>query len=177
MSAEVFNGTSSKVSEFITVCRLYIRIKLREAAVKEQFQWVFSYVQRRLVDVWKENTLEDLEEGLLEYKIVGEFLADIKKEFGRGDEKLGKVAELKRLEQRGKTMEEFVQEFRRVARGSGYERRLLVEEFKRGINATICQRLIELEWQPGSIEQWYDRAISLDRNWRKSRKEEERLRG
>jgi len=77
---------------------------------------------------------------------------------------LVKVAELKRLEQRGKTMEEFVQEFRRVARGSGYERRLLVEEFKRGINATIRQRLIELEWQPGSIEQWYDRAISLDRN-------------
>jgi len=98
-----------------------------------------------LADVWKENTLEDLEERLLEYEIVGEFLADIKKEFGRGDEKLVKVAELKRLEQRGKTMEEFVQEFRRVARGSRYERRLLVEEFKRGINATICRRLIELE--------------------------------
>jgi len=28
-------------------------------------------------------------------------------------------------------MEEFVQEFRRVARGSGYERRALVEEFKK----------------------------------------------
>jgi len=42
------------------------------------------------------------------------------------------------LEQRGRTIEEFVQEFRRAARGSGYEGRLLVEKFKRGINTTIC---------------------------------------
>ena len=84
---------------------------------------------------------------------MGKFLADIRKEFGGGDKESVKVAELKRLEQRGKTMEEFVQKFRRVVKRSGYERRLLVEEFKRGINTTIHQRLIELEWQLGSIEQ------------------------
>ena len=28
-----------------------------------------------------------------------------------------------------------------------------------------------------SIEQWYRRATALDRNWRESRREEERLRG
>ena len=89
------------------------------------------------MDVWKENTLEDLEAGLLEYEITGEFLAEIRKEFGGGNEELVKVAELRRLEQRGKTIEEFVQEFRRAARGSGYEGRPLIEEFKRGINATI----------------------------------------
>ena len=31
-------------------------------------------------------------------------------------------------------MEEFFQEFRRTARGSGYEKRALVEKFKRGMN-------------------------------------------
>ena len=65
---------------------------------------------------------------MLEYEIVEEFLVDIRKEFGRGDEESVKVAELKRLEQEGKMMEEFVQEFRRVARKSGYEGRLLVKE-------------------------------------------------
>jgi len=59
-------------------------------------------------DVWKENILEDLEGGLLEYKNIGEFLADIRKEFRGGDKELVKVAELRRLEQRGKTKEEFV---------------------------------------------------------------------
>ena len=102
--------------------------------------------------------------GLLEYEIVGEFLAEIRKEFGGGDEESVKVAELRKLKQEEKMMEEFVQEFRRVARGSGYEGRLLIDEFKRGINATIHQRLMESEQQPDSIEQWYDRAIVLDRN-------------
>jgi len=34
-------------------------------------------------------------------------------------------------------MEEFVQIFKRIARGSRYEGRPLVEEFKRGINGGI----------------------------------------
>ena len=50
-----------------------------------------------------------------------EFLADIKKEFGGEDEETVKVAELKRLEQREKTMEEFIQEFRRAAKDSCYK--------------------------------------------------------
>jgi len=90
--------------------------------------------------------LEDLEEELLEYENIGEFLANIRKEFGGENEESVKVAELKKLEQRGKIMEEFIQEFRRVARGSGYEGRLLVEEFKREINRMICQRLMEAEY-------------------------------
>ena len=36
--------------------------------------------------------------------------------------------------------------------------------------------MIEAKNPPTSIEQWYRRATALDRNWRESRKEEERLR-
>ena len=82
---------------------------------------MLSYVQGGLADIWKKNVLEDLEGGLLEYETVGEFLTDIKKKFGGGDEELVKVAELQRLEQGNKTMEEFVQEFRRATRGSRYK--------------------------------------------------------
>ena len=34
---------------------------------------------------------------------------------------------------------------------------------------------MELEQSPSSIKQWYDRTITLYRNWRESRREEERL--
>jgi len=87
------------------------------------------------------------------------------------------VAELRKLEQGGRTMEEFMQEFKKAARGSGYEGRPLVEEFKRGINRGIRRKLMEAESQLASIEQWYKRATALNRNWRESRKEKERLRG
>ena len=66
-----------------------------------------------------------------------EFLADLRKEFGREDEKVVKVAELKMLEQESKTIEEFIQEFRRAAKRSSYEGRPLVEEFKQGMNEMI----------------------------------------
>jgi len=48
--------------------------------------------------------LEDLELREIEFRLVGEFLLELKKEFGGGDEKLVKVAELRRIEQRGRTM-------------------------------------------------------------------------
>ena len=81
--------------------------------------------------------MEDLEGGQLEYETAGEFLADIKKEFGGGDEEIVKVAELKRLEQGEKTIKEFVQEFQRAVRESQYEGRPLIEEVKRSMNKTI----------------------------------------
>ena len=54
----------------------------------------------------------------MEYETAGEFLADIRKEFGEEYEKAVKVAELKRLEQEEKTMKEFIQKFRRAAKKS-----------------------------------------------------------
>ena len=97
--------------------------------------------------------MEELESGEVEYESAEEFLTSLKKEFGGGEEELMKAAELRKLEQGGRIMEEFVQEFKRAARGSGYERRLLVEEFKRGMNGGIRRKLMEAENPLASIEQ------------------------
>ena len=121
--------------------------------------------------------MEEMEAGEVEYELAEEFLTCLRKEFGGGEEESVKVAELRRMEQGGKTMEEYVQEFKRTARGSRYERRPLVEEFKRGMNGGIRRKLMEAENLPTFIEQWYRRATALDRNWRESRREEEKLRG
>jgi len=34
----VFGGTSSKVSDFVMACKLYIRMKMRRVVVEEQIQ-------------------------------------------------------------------------------------------------------------------------------------------
>ena len=81
-------------------------------------------------EVWKENVMEEMEAGEVEYESAEEFLACLKKEFGGGEEEAVKAAELRRVEQGGKMMEEYVQEFKRIVRGSRYEGRPLVEEFK-----------------------------------------------
>jgi len=39
-----FNRKASKVLDFLIACRLYIRMKMRNVMVKEQIQWVLSYI-------------------------------------------------------------------------------------------------------------------------------------
>ena len=97
--------------------------------------------------------MEELESGEIEYETAEEFLISLKKEFGEGEEELVKVAELRKLEQGGRTMEEFVQEFKRVARGSRYKGRPLMEEFKRRMNEGIRRKLMEVENLLASIKQ------------------------
>ena len=94
----VFSREAGKVSGFVIAYKLYIKARMIEVMVEEQVQWVLSFVQGGSADIWKENVLEDLEERVLEYESVGEFLAAIKKEFGGEEEELVKVAELKKLE-------------------------------------------------------------------------------
>ena len=57
------------------------------------------YVQEGVANVWKEIVIEDLDIRILEFETVGEFLEEIKKNFGEGVEELKKVAELKEVEQ------------------------------------------------------------------------------
>lgn len=94
---------------------------------------------------------------------------DGKRVFSRSKERIwgrrwwNKIAELKKIEQENRTIEA-VQEFRRAARGSGYERRSLVEEFKWEMNEVIQWKLMETEWSSRSIEQWYEKVTNLDRH-------------
>ena len=52
--------------------------------------------------------MEDLKRELLNYKIVGELLSDLKEEFSGGNDEMMKVAGLKKVEQGSKTMKKFV---------------------------------------------------------------------
>ena len=96
--------------------------------------------------------MENLELENLEYETVEEFIANLKKEFRGGDEEVVKVVELRELEQGGRIIEEFVQEFRKATKESEYEGRLLVEEFKKGMSRVIRKKLIEAEKPPISIK-------------------------
>ena len=50
-------------------------------------------------------------------------------------------------------IEKFAQKFRRAAKESEYEGRLLVEEFKRGINEVIRRKLMKAERLLKSIKE------------------------
>jgi len=52
---------------------------------------------------------------------------------------------LRTIEQSGRTCDEYMQEFKKIARESSYKRRPLIKEFKRGLNGAIRRKLAEVE--------------------------------
>jgi len=70
--------------------------------VVEQVYWILSHVQGGSADIWKENVMEELETGKVEYETAEELLMSLKKKFGGGEEEVVKAAELRKLEQGGK---------------------------------------------------------------------------
>ena len=95
---QMFNKGTGKISGFLIAYRLYIQIRIRDIMVKEQVQWVLSYMQKGSADIQKENIIKNLESRNLSYVTVEEFLSDLKEEFSREDDKIMKMVELKKIE-------------------------------------------------------------------------------
>jgi len=91
----IFNGEAGKARGFVTACRSYLKMKMREGTIEEQVIWVLSYVQGGSVDIWKENIIEELEAEKMEYESIEEFFTSMKKEFGKGEKEATKTAELR----------------------------------------------------------------------------------
>jgi len=169
---QVFSGRIEEVSAFVNVVRLYIRMKITEEVAATQVVWVLSYMQGGIAEAWKDNLLDGLAKGESEVESAEQLFAKIRDNFGKTLEEERKIEQLRTIEQEGRTYDEYVQEFKKIARGSGYEGRSLIEEFKRGLNGAIRRKLVEAEELPTTIGEWQERAVRLDRNQRQSRAEE-----
>jgi len=136
---------------------------------------VLSYVQEGVAEAWKDNLLDELSKGESEVELAEQLFTKIRNDFGEMLEEERKIEQLWTIEQGERTCNEYVQEFKKVARGSGYERRPFIEEFKRGLNEAIRRKLVEAEEPPTTIGEWQERAVRLNRNQRQSRVEERML--
>jgi len=172
---QVFSGKMEEMSAFVNAAYLYIRMKMTEEVVATQVAWVLSYVQGGIAEAWKDNLLDELANGESEVESVEQLFTKIRNDFGETSEEERKIEQLRIIEQGGRTCDEYVQEFKKVARGSGYEGRPLIKEFKRGLNGSIRRKLAEAEEPLTTIGEWQERAVRLDRNQRQSRIEERTL--
>ena len=151
---------------FINMAHLYIGIKITKEVVTTQVAWVLSYVQGGVAEAWKDNLLDELAKGESEVETVEQLFSKIRNDFGETSEKERKIEQLRTIEQGGRTCDKYVQEFKKVTRGSGYEGRPLIEEFKRGLNGAIRKKLAEAEELLSTIGEWQERVVRLDRNQR-----------
>jgi len=169
---QVFSGRIEEMSAFVNAAHLYIRMKIIEEVAATQVTWMLLYVQGGIAEAWKDNLLDELAKGESEVELVEQLFIEIRNDFGKTSEEEKKIEQLRTIKQGGKTCNEYVQKFKKVARGSGYEGRPLIEKFKRGLNGSIRRKLVEAEELPTTIGEWQERVVRLDKNQRQSRMEE-----
>jgi len=138
---QTFSGRMEEVSAFVNAAHLYIRMKIAEEAAATQVAWVLLYVQGGIAEAWKDNLLDELAKGESEVESAEQLFAKIRDDFGKTSEEERKIEQLRTIEQGERTCNEYVQEFKKVTRRSGYKRRPLIKEFKRGLNRAIRRKL------------------------------------
>jgi len=79
---------------------------------------------------------------------------------------------IRTIQQGDRSADEHVQEFENAALEAGYEGYPLVVEFKCLLNTGLRRRLMELRPMPMTIEQWYDKAIMMDHQWKVAKTKE-----
>jgi len=126
-------------------------MKMIEEMGVTQVAWVLLYMQGGIAEVWKDNLLEELAKGESEVESVEQLFAKIRNNFREISEEERKIEQLRTIEQRRRTCNEYVQEFKKVARRSSYEGRPLIEEFKRELNRAIRRKLAKAKELPTTI--------------------------
>ena len=59
------------------------KTRLREELVKEQVQWILTYMQRESTDIQKENLLEKMKAGEVEFELAEDFFDRTKERIQR----------------------------------------------------------------------------------------------
>ena len=118
---------------------------MTEEVAATQVAWVLSYIQGGIVEAWKDNLLNKLAKRESEVESAEQLFTKIRNNFGETLEEERKIEQLKTIEQEERTYNEYMQKFKKIARGSGYEGRPLIKEFKRGLNGSIRRKLAEAE--------------------------------
>jgi len=78
-------------------------------------------VQGGVAEAWKDNLLDRLVKGESEVETAEQLFSKIRNDFGETSEEERKIEQLRTIEQGERTCNEYVQEFKKVTRGSSYE--------------------------------------------------------
>ena len=105
---QVFSRKMKEVSAFVNMACLYIRMKMTEEVAAIQVAWVLSYVQRGIVEAWKDNLLDELAKEESEVESVEQLFTKIRNNFGKILEEERKIEQLRTIEQGERTCNEYV---------------------------------------------------------------------
>ena len=168
-----FDGKRENTKSFINACQLYISARPSKFQNEEQkMHWIMSYMQGGSARLWRDYIMVQIRAGVKQFQNANDLMNEIEAKFGKEDKRTTMSLKICTMLQGEKHADEHVQEFQRAALEAGYDGYPLVVEFKRSLNTGSRRQLQNLRPQPVTINQWYNEAITVDRQWRVAKAEE-----
>jgi hypothetical protein len=121
---------------------------------------------------WRDYIAALMFKGQQSFVTSEDLVKEIDRKFGDTDKRTTQSLKIRTMQQGDKHADEHVQDFEKAALEAGYNGYPLIVEFKRSLNAGLRKRLTELRPMPETIQDWYDEAITMDRQWRVAKTEE-----
>lgn len=135
---------------------------------KTKISFALSYLKEGTAGPWKLAYMKECNN--VPKQTWNEFEADFRKYFDKANKQLDAYHKLKLLKQRtnGKgTAEEYVMAFKILHSRTGItDNRSTINDFMRGLNNPLLERILTMETVPDTIEGWYEKAIHFDTSYR-----------
>jgi len=124
--------------------------------------------------MWKEQFIKSAMDGdEIDFPMYEEFLQLFKNAFKDVDQVNEAMNDLGQLRQGNKTAEEHTTTFRLLVGKAGISsannpnHRVLIDLYQKSLKPKLVERIMSMERIPETIEEWCDKAILFDNNWRR----------
>ena len=129
-------------------------------------------MQTSSAHAWRKYVMAQIFKKTLCYNTVDELLQEIQHQFSDTNKQATMLLKIRTMLQGDKTANEYIQDFEKAALKAGYEGFPLIVEFKRSLHPALRKQLSEIRPQPVTIQEWYNKSITIDRQWWISKAEE-----
>lgn len=169
-----FDGNKSNTSTFLAQLYLYFMAERHKITTDEdKVTTCLSYMRGGIAGPWA--TLKVKEYANNTVPTWADFHEEFMAFFGDHDPAGTARDKMELLVQGQKTAEEYVNKFKEIMGETEYNDAALMGYFEKGLNATLVDRIYDMENMPTTLAKWMSKAIQFDRQHRQRKARKEKL--